>query len=253
MDKPLKKYKCLVADDEPQARNIIEAYIGELPYLTCVGTCKNAFEVLTTLQNTQVDILFMDIQMPNLTGLQVVKSLENRPKIIFTTAYSEHAVEAFDLGVADYLMKPISFERFLKAINRCLADGNTPSVSEQISTSKLNYEEDFLFFKTDRTFQKVQMQHILFVEAYGNYAKIHLTDKILLVSEKISTIAEQLNISDFMRVHKSFIIAWSKIEKVENHQITIHQTNIAIGETYRKDFFESFETRTHWLNQNDVQ
>ena len=237
MDKSLKKYNCLIADDEPQARNIIADYVSEIPYLTCVGTCKNAFEVLAALQNIAVDILFIDIQMPNLTGLQLVKSLENRPKIIFTTAYSEYAVDAFDLGVADYLMKPISFERFLKAINRCLNE-SAPSLSPPPSSPKLKKEDDFLFFKTDRTFQKVFLNDIFFIEAYGNYAKIHLRDNVLLVSDKISTISEQLSATDFLRIHKSYIVAWSKIEKVENQQVKVQKASIPIGETYKKTFFE---------------
>jgi two-component system, LytTR family, response regulator len=199
MDKSVKKYACLVADDEPQARSIIEAYIQELPYLECVGTCKNAFEVLTMLQNTPIDIVFLDIKMPALTGLELVKTLEKRPKIIFTTAYSEYAVDAFDLGVADYLMKPVSFERFLKAVNRCLAPSSTPSVSAPISkdfepilTPALRKEDDFIFLKTDRTFIKVLLNDIHFVEAYGNYVKVHLTDKTYVVSDKISTIGEHL-------------------------------------------------------------
>jgi two-component system, LytTR family, response regulator len=243
MDKPVKIYNCLVADDEPQARSIIEGYIQDVPYLTCVATCKNAFEVLTTLQNTPIDILFIDIKMPNLTGLQMVKSLEKRPKIIFTTAYSEYAVEAFDLGVSDYLMKPISFERFLKAVNRCLSNNDTPSVSEPISTTPLQKEEDFIFLKTDRTFIKIILKDIHYIEAYGNYAKVHLADKTWVVSEKISTICENLNPNEFFRVHKSYVVALSKIEQLENNLITIKKINIAVSDTYRKPFFEAFKGR----------
>jgi two-component system, LytTR family, response regulator len=246
MDKSIKKYACLVADDEPQARSIIEAYIQELPYLDCVGTCKNAFEVLTALQNTPIDIVFLDIKMPNLTGLDMVKTLEKRPKIIFTTAYSEYAVDAFELGVADYLMKPVSFERFLKAVNRCIAAPKNPSVStasEPILTPQLRQEDDFVFLKTDRTFIKVLLHEIHFIEAYGNYVKVHLADKTLVVSDKISTISEHLNPAEFVRVHKSFIVSLSKIEQLENNLITIKKAQIAVSDMYRKVFFEAFKKR----------
>jgi two-component system, LytTR family, response regulator len=244
MDKSVKKYACLVADDEPQARSIIEAYIQELPYLECVATCKNAFEVLTALQNTPIDIVFLDIKMPNLTGLELVKTLEKRPKIIFTTAYSEYAVDAFELGVADYLMKPVSFERFLKAVNRCLSSPKDPSVStasEPVLTPQLRKEDDFIFLKTDRTFMKILLNDIHFVEAYGNYVKVHLTDKTWVISDKISTICEHLNPDEFVRVHKSFIVSLSKIEQLENNLITIKKTQIAVSDMYRKGFFEAFK------------
>jgi two-component system, LytTR family, response regulator len=243
MDKSLRKYACLVADDEPQARSIIEAYIQELPYLECVATCKNAFEVLTALQNTAIDILFLDIKMPNLTGLNMVKSLENRPKIIFTTAYSEHAIEAFDLGVVDYLLKPISFERFLKAVNRCMVGASTPSVFEPISVNSLKKEDDFIFLKTDRTFIKILLNDICYVEAYGNFSKVHLMDKTHVVSEKISTICDNLNSAEFIRVHKSFIVALSKIEQLDHNLITLKKAKIVLSETYKKAFIEAFRGR----------
>jgi two-component system, LytTR family, response regulator len=246
MDKSLKKYACLVADDEPQARSIIEAYIEALPYLECVGTCKNAFEVLETLQNTAVDILFLDIKMPNLTGLDMVKTLEKRPKIIFTTAYSDYAVDAFDLGVADYLMKPVPFERFLKAVNRCIPPSNTPSVSEPsepVLMPQLRKEDDFIFLKTDRTFMKFLLDDIHFIEAYGNYVKVHLTDKTWVVSDKISTISDHLNPSEFIRVHKSFIVSLKKIEQLENTLITIKKTQIIVSDMYKKAFFDAFKKR----------
>jgi two-component system, LytTR family, response regulator len=246
MDKSLKKYTCLVADDEPQARSIIEAYIKELFYLECVASCKNAFEVLAALQNTPIDILFLDIKMPNLTGLELVKTLEKRPKIIFTTAYSEYAVDAFELGVTDYLMKPVSFERFLKAVNRCLSSPKDPSVStvsEPVLTPQLKREEDFIFLKTDRTFMKFLLNDIHFIEAYGNYVKVHLSDKTWVVSDKISTICEHLNANEFVRIHKSFIVSLSKIEQLENNLITIKKTQIAVSEMYRKAFFETFKKR----------
>ena len=246
MDKSIKKYACLVADDEPQARSIIEAYIQALPYLECVGTCKNAFEVLTALQNTPIDIVFLDIKMPNLTGLDMVKTLEKRPKVIFTTAYSEYAVDAFELGVADYLMKPVSFERFLKAVNRCLAapkDSSVSTASELVLTPQLRKEDDFIFLKTDRTFIKVLLNDIHFIEAYGNYVKVHLTDKVWVVSDKISTICEHLDAREFVRVHKSFIVSLSKIEQLENNLITIKKANIAVSDMYRQVFFETFKKR----------
>jgi two-component system, LytTR family, response regulator len=247
MDKSLKKYACLVADDEPQARSIIEAYIQELPYLECVATCKNAFEVLTALQNMTIDILFLDIKMPNLTGLNMVKCLEKRPKIVFTTAYSEHAIEAFDLGVVDYLLKPISFERFLKAVNRCMDAANnsfaTPSVFEPISNDILRKEDDFIFLKTDRTFIKILLKDICYVEAYGNYSKVHLIDKMHVVSEKISTICDNLDNAEFLRVHKSFIVSLSKIEQLEHNLIRLKNAKISLSDTYKKAFIEAFRGR----------
>jgi DNA-binding LytR/AlgR family response regulator len=245
MDNTLK-INCLIADDEPLARLVLERHIALMPHLNLVKSCQNAFEVLEILRGPKIDILFLDIKMPELTGLQLLKTMEIKPKIILTTAYSEFALDAFELGVSDYLMKPIAFERFVKAVNRVLNDMplSTPSMGTQptISDNLADKNNDFMFFKADKTFHKVLFSDIIGVEAYGNFVKIRTSKNTLVVADKISNIEQKLDNQLFMRVHKSHIVATNHIQGITGNLIHTPQGNIPIGESYRNTFFE-------WLNK----
>jgi DNA-binding LytR/AlgR family response regulator len=230
MDKTLK-INCLIADDEPLARVVIEQYITLLPHLNLVKSCQNAFEVLEILRSQKIDLLFLDIKMPELTGLQLIKTMDIKPKVILTTAFSEFALDAFDLGVADYLMKPIGFERFVKAVNRVLGEVNATDIqAEKIP--------DFIFFKADKTFHKVMLDDIIYIEAYGNFIKVKTAKNLLIVADKISNIEQQLNIQQFMRVQKSYIIGVKHIQEVTGHTIHTLHGEVPVGENYRLKFFE---------------
>jgi DNA-binding LytR/AlgR family response regulator len=225
----------LIVDDEPLARKILEKYMATLPQLQLVKSCQNAFEALDILRGgtPHIDLIFCDIKMPEIDGLSFIKSLNPMPKVILTTAYSEHALAGFDIGVLDYLLKPIAYDRFLKAVNRALEKPQQTLIVEEKTAPK------HLFFKADKAFHKVFTDNIIAVEAYGNFVKIHTDRGVLVVADKISAIEELLDTAFFMRIHKSFIVSLSKIDKVEGRYIRCGGTmDIPIGASYRTAFLE---------------
>lgn len=239
---------CLIADDEPLAHTLLENYIARLKTLSVVGHAYNAFEVLDFLGENPVDILFLDINMPDLTGLDMLKTLSNPPMVILTTAYSEHSLEAFELGVMDYLLKPIKFERFLKAINRIieikkptLHSTATPSVSTAFSpienaekTEKTEKSHnDFIFIKDGTTNYKINFNDLLYIQAYGNFAKIHTTNQTILASITMKHLEDELPQNVFTRVHKSYIVNIQKVSKIEGNTLFIDKMTIPIGAVYK--------------------
>ncbi len=232
--------KCLIADDEPLAHTLLTHYISRLKTLTVVGQAYNAFEVLDFLGENDVDILFLDINMPDLTGLEMLKTLSNPPIVILTTAYSEHSLEAFDLGVLDYLLKPIKFDRFLKAVNRVIdlkKPTMTPSVFHAEMTEKVEKTEkttaDFIFIKDGTTNYKINFNDLLYIQAYGNFAKIHTTQQNFVASMTMKQLEEDLPEAIFMRVHKSYIVNIQKISKIEGATVFMDKTLIPIGAVYK--------------------
>jgi DNA-binding LytR/AlgR family response regulator len=233
--------KCLIADDEPLAHTLLTNYISRLKTLSVAGNAYNAFEVMDFLGENDVDILFLDINMPDMSGLEMLKTLSHTPMVILTTAYSEHSLEAFELGVMDYLLKPIKFERFLKAVNRIIdlkkSTINTPSVilpenSEKIEkTEKLN--TDFIFIKDGTTNYKINFNDLLYIQAYGNFAKIHLTTQTLVVSMTMKQLEEDLPEHLFTRVHKSYIVNIQKVSKIEGNFVFMDKTVIPVGAVYK--------------------
>lgn len=231
MDQNLIK-SCLVVDDEPLAREVLEEYIHRVPELKLAGSCKSGVEALSVLRKKQVDILFCDIKMPELNGLELIKTLDVRPAIILTTAYSEYAVEGFDIGVSDYLLKPIRFERFLKAVGRAIGAERT-SVEEKMVETPTN---PFLFFKVDGEFIKVNVTDIRHLEAYGNYVKIFIEKHPLVVHEKISTIEDILKPFPFVRIHKSFIVPVKGIKKLNGNEVLLNDGDtLPVGSFYKKE------------------
>ena len=235
--------KCLIADDEPLAHTLLDNYISRLKTLTVVGHAYNAFEVLDFLGENDVDMLFLDINMPDLTGLEMLKTLSNPPIVILTTAYSEHSLEAFDLGVMDYLLKPIRFDRFLKAVNRVIdlkKPTHTPSIfpteiNEKIEkTDKIEKNtNDFIFIKDGTTNYKINFNDLLYIQAYGNFAKIHTTQQNFVASMTMKQLEEDLPEAVFMRVHKSYIVNLQKISKIEGSTVFMDKTMIPIGAVYK--------------------
>jgi len=227
----MKILKCIIADDEPIARQIIENYCADIPYLEIVASCKNAFEVLDVLQKQPVDLLFLDINMPKLSGLSLLKSLQQKPAVIITTAYSEYAVEGFELNVTDYLLKPFSLERFLQAVSKVQNKTITSNNTLPVKTEK---KQKFIFVKSDKKLIKLNFDEINHIEAYGNYIKIY-TDKMILVSETLSHFLEKLP-NNFLRIHKSFIINFEKLKLIDGNRITLlNDSKLPIGKSYRKD------------------
>lgn len=227
------KFNCLIVDDEPIAQEILEKYISQIAVLNLVGKCSNAFEALNVLHREKIDVLFLDIKMPSLSGLDMLKTIQNPPNVILTTAFSEFGVESYEYGITDYLLKPVSFERFLKAVNKILIPQYTPLARTQ--TVEKAEEPTFIFFKADKKIHKYYFTDILFVEGSGNYVKIHpLNQKPLMVLDKLTELQEKLPKKQFIRVHKSFIINVLHIQKIEGNMIKIEDKVIPISATFRQ-------------------
>ena len=221
--------KYCIVDDEPIAHQIIEGYCENLPYLQKIGNCYDAFEAIELINNNVVDLIFLDINMPKLSGFDLLKTMQQSPKVIVTSAYKEFALEGYELNVADYLLKPFSFERFLKAMNK-VRDNATPTITPSPDNKKTSF-----FLKGDKKMHQIHTDNILFIEAYGNYTKVYLGEEMIISHEKISSLEALLPASHFLRVHKSFIIATNKIKMIEGNRIAIGAHFVPVGQTYKND------------------
>lgn len=224
---------CIIVDDEPIAQEILENYISRIKHLHLVGKCSNAFDALAILHTGKIDLMFLDIKMPVFSGLDMLKTLLNPPKIILTTAFSEFAVESYEYGISDYLLKPIPFERFLKSVNRLLIPKSIDSLTEEpLHTSS---KATFMFFKADKRIYKFYLSEIRFFEGCGNYVKVHAQKQnTIMVLDKLSDLEEKLPTDKFIRVHKSFIVNLSHITMIEGNVIKADQQEIPISKTYKE-------------------
>jgi len=230
------KLQCLVVDDEPIAQQILEKYIGQVNALSLVGKCGTGFEALNVLHTKKIDVLFLDIKMPLLSGLEMLKALHNPPKVILTTAFSEFGAESYEYGVTDYLLKPISFQRFMKAVNKILMP-QLPETPSNEMRGKTSSELEFIFFKADKKIYKLYLKNILFIEGSGNYVKVHTeNDRPLMVFDKLSDLMEKLPQNQFLRVHKSFIVNFLHIKQIEGNVIKLPNKEIFISDTYKQSF-----------------
>lgn len=227
---------CLIVDDEPIARDIIRTYCAHLPYLRVAGLCGSALEARTALMQQKVDIVFLDINMPVMDGISFLKTLKTPPQIIFTTAYKEYAVDAFDLAACDYLLKPFSLERFIVAVDKAL-EKLQPATSALNAAGDSN-EDDFLFLKADGKIYKIMHDDLLYAEANGKYTKVRTTLHTLLPAMTFSGFEELVPKSKFLRIHRSFIINKSKIDHIEGNRVFIQNTEIPIGSNYREQFLK---------------
>ena len=222
---------CLVVDDERLVRELLEDNIRQIPYLQLAGSCKNALEAAEVLQNAVIDLLFLDIRMPRLNGLQFLQSLQNPPLVILVTAYEQYALEGFDLNVVDYLLKPFPFERFVKACNRAHDLFGLRNRDQQVAGASL---EEF-FVHVEYTLVKIVISDIDYVEGLKDYIKIHLTStsKPVLTRMSMKAIEEKLPAAGFVRAHKSFLVAVRKITAIKRDMVCIGSVEIPIGETYK--------------------
>jgi DNA-binding LytR/AlgR family response regulator len=235
------KIKALIIEDEPLARNVIVEYSKKIEFLEIVCSCEDALQGLDKLNDTTVDLLFLDINMPHLSGIAFLKSLKNPPLVIITSAYSEYALEGYELNVVDYLKKPFSFERFLKAIQKAseyLKIKNQPTALSEETKVKKASSDDFVFIKANKKAYKVGFKEILFVEGLGDYLKIHTKTQHLITNLTMKKIQDILPADNFYRIHKSFIIALDKMEIIEGNLIVIGSHKIPIGNNYRQEFFD---------------
>ncbi len=218
---------CII-DDEPIAHRIIEGYCENLPYMEKKGNCYDAFEAMQLLNKTSVDLIFLDINMPKISGFDLLKTMMNPPKVIVTSAHQEFALEGYELNISDYLLKPFSLERFMKAINK--------AINFKKSVESIPYKEPakFSFFlKGDKKMHQVHADKILFIEAFGNYSKVFFENEMIVSHEKISSFEGLLPSENFLRIHKSFIVATSKIKLIEGNRISIGEHRVPIGQTYK--------------------
>jgi two-component system, LytTR family, response regulator len=223
--------RCLVIDDEPLAREIIRRYIEQVPTLQLAGECANAIQAFTFLQQQPVDLLFLDIRMPQLNGNDFLKTLKNPPKVIFTTAYSEYAVEGYELDAVDYLMKPIPFDRFLKAVNKAYQQA---SVKNNIHIPAEEKKSDsFVYFRADRKMVKVMLQDISYIESMKDYVKVFTCNGTIITKQSISSVEAMLPEKNFIRTHRSFIVSLDKIKTFTAELIEIDKTEVPIGKLYR--------------------
>lgn len=218
--------KCIIVDDEPPAIKVLEKYIKTIPNLELYATCVNAFEVMDCLKSKRIDLLFLDIQMPQVMGTELLRSLPQPPKVVFTTAHKDFAIEAFDLNAVDYLLKPISFERFLKAVNKVL---HTNYALNELSNNTVS----FVYFRADRKMIKIFLDDILYIESYRDYVHIHLRQsKILKVKMTLNHVEKMLPDNQFLRIHRSFFVSMSKITAFTKTDVEIGKTELPIGKSY---------------------
>lgn len=238
--------KCLLVDDEPLALEVLENYIDNVSQLELAGTCSDAFQAMEFLQKNSVDLVFLDINMPKLTGISLVRALEKPPKIIFTTAHKEHAIDAFELNAVDYLLKPISFERFLRAVNKVASisinnSDNPSSLPVQVS--------GFVYFRADRKMIKLFYDEILYVESIKDYIKIFRDGNApLLVKQSISATEQLLPPHLFLRIHRSFIVSLNHITAFTNKDVEIQKVEIPIGRMYKHHLQNLSELK--WLKRD---
>ncbi len=242
--------RCIIVDDEPLAIDLLNEFIGRVPFLIKTAECKNAIEAIEALNHGPVDLLFLDIQMPNISGIQLLHSLDAKPMIIFTTAYSEYAIESYNLNAIDYLLKPFTFERFLKAVNKAYTlfsthntSTQTPFTPEPVFTSAFTIIDaktpDYIFVKADYKTVKISLDQILYIEGLKDYIKIYTGPKPILTQLSLKSIEEKLPSNIFFRVHKSYIVSLKHIHCIERSTVRIGEARIPIGESYKEKFLKA--------------
>ena len=242
--------RCLVVDDEPLALHILEDYIAKVPFLQLVKATTNPIEALTMVQEGNIDLVFLDVQMPELTGIQFLKIANGKAKVILTTAYSQYALEGYELDVVDYLLKPIAFDRFFKAAQK--AQGlihpvaapqpvAAEPVQQQVQQQQQDFSSDFIFVKSEYKIQKVYLHQILYIEGLKDYISIFTPTERIITLQNMKKMEDTLPDKHFIRVHKSYIVSLNKIDSIERSRIFIGDKIIPVGDTYRDQFFKIIE------------
>ena len=228
-----EKINCIIVDDEPMAREILENHLKRIDSIEIKGSCKNAIEAFNLLNSESIDLIFLDINMPEINGLSFAKSINKNIKIIFTTAYREYAIDGFDLKAVDYLLKPISFERLYQSILKFKNENMI--FREESSTDISNENPEFFFVRSERKMIKINFSELDYIESMADYVKIYCKDKVTVTRETISSIEAKLPKKDFMRVHRSYIISIKKIESFTQEFIEIKNKAIPISRSYKND------------------
>ena len=235
------KTKCLVIDDEPLARDLMRSHIGKLENFEIVAECGDAMKALQELRNYQVDLMFMDIQMPQITGIEFLKTLKHPPKVIITTAYREYALDGFELDVVDYLLKPITFERFLKSINKFYQIAQEESQNIVTAVSTTIPDAAFIYVKENKKVIKLYLNEILYVEGLSEYVQIHTAKKRIVTKTSMTNMQNKLPDTGFIRIHKSFIVSMDRIEAFTTHSIEVPGKELPIGRSYKNSVLEALK------------
>ncbi|MEQ9423937.1 MAG: response regulator transcription factor [Cyclobacteriaceae bacterium] len=235
--------KCIIIDDEPLAIEVIESHVNKVDNLEHVGSFRNAIKAFDFIQQNEVDLIFLDIQMPKLTGIEFLKTLSNPPKVIFTTAYRDYALEGFELEVVDYLLKPIAFERFLKAVSRVFEISHEENKTNSFSITSTD-DEAFVYFKVDKRMVKIRLNDILVIESIKDYVKVKTAEKEIVTHQQISYLEHKLPEDKFLRIHRSFIVAIDKIDAFSATEVEINKKYVPIGRNYKNEVIEKLSVNT---------
>jgi DNA-binding LytR/AlgR family response regulator len=238
------KLNCVIIEDEPLARNLMVEYVKKVPSLNLIEAFSNPLTAMETLRSAAIDILFLDVQMPEITGISLLKILKKRPLVVLTTAYSQYALEGYELDVADYLLKPITFERFLKSVEKITQRLESSPLVQQPSVEQPYALTPFIFVKDGTKLVKVKLDEILYIEGLKDYVTIHTVHQKIVTLQRLKTLEEQLPANKFIRIHNSFIVSLDSIEVIQKNEVQIKGTSLPIGDTYRKSFKEFIE-RNH--------
>ncbi|MBL7693485.1 MAG: response regulator transcription factor [Ferruginibacter sp.] len=235
----MQQYKCIIVEDEPLAAEVLQDYIRQVPFLKLIKTCSDAIYAMETLKEEKIDLVFLDIHLPKLKGLDFIKSLTNPPHIIITSAYHEYALEGHELNVLDYLLKPIEFKRFLKAVNRLSAvQEHTEDVSQKPS------EREYLFFNVSKKKVKIFLDEILYIESLKEYIRVCTRQKTIITKFQLGEIEEILSRSNFLRVHRSFIVAKDKIDAFTATDVEVNGKQLPIGRSYKDVVQTALDSKT---------
>lgn len=232
--------KCLIIDDEPPAREIIRNYINELPVLEFAGECGNALQSISFLQQNLVDLIFLDIKMPQMNGNEFLKTIKNPPPVIFTTAHIDYAIEGYELDVVDYLLKPIKFDRFVKAVNKAFSLKGQ-NMTDEKSSPNTGLTEGFVYFRCDRKMVKVMLNDILYIESMKDYVKIFTPGETIITKLPLNSVQTMLPEKEFLRTHRSYIVSLSKIKSYTHELVEINKSEIPIGKLYRSEVIEALK------------
>lgn len=231
MPPPTNSISALIIDDEPLAHQVIESYAKDLDFLNIVGNCHRATEAYSLLGRERIDLIFLDINMPELQGLDFLRTLEHKPRVIITSAFEEYAIESFELQVSDYLLKPFGFTRFLRAVNKVRAEAGGAAGAGEGTGAK----EDHLFVKVDRQYRRIELTDIHYLESYGNYVKIWTGDSFLLTTRTLSGMMEELPSSDFLKIHKSYVVRKALVDYLEGNQLVMKNAQVLpVGKLQRE-------------------
>ena len=236
----MTEYNCLIVDDEHLARTLLENYLSKIPFLNLVGKCKNPLEAMSMMKENKIDILFLDIQMPEITGIDFLRTLSDPPVVILTTAYQEYALESYQLDVTDYLLKPFSLERLLKAVNKAvkLLELKNAAVKKKKKIIKPKAESNFINVKVDHKIKRISFAEIIYIEGMKEYLAIHTTKEKFITLDSLKNFEEKLPGDKFIRIHKSYIVSIEKISALDGNQIKINNVYLPVGKSYKEDLMK---------------